>query len=174
MISPKQLAANRRNARSSRGPKTTSGKARSARNARRHGLAVPLLSDPVRAAEVEALTARIAGEDATPQIVRLARRIAEAQVDLNRVRMARRSLMEPGFSYSIYSPQRIKVRPRDRKLMEVLQGRPSAEKIALVLSDIDEQLQRLDRYERRALSRLKSAARAYLKINRYTNVPKQA
>jgi hypothetical protein len=38
MTSPKQLEANRRNAKLSSGPKSTEGKARSSRNALKHGL----------------------------------------------------------------------------------------------------------------------------------------
>jgi hypothetical protein len=38
MTSPKQLEANRTNAKHSSGPKSTNGKARSSRNALKHGL----------------------------------------------------------------------------------------------------------------------------------------
>ena len=42
MATEKQILANRRNARSSTGPRTTTGKASSRMNARRHGLAAHL------------------------------------------------------------------------------------------------------------------------------------
>jgi len=45
MTTPKQVAANRRNARMSTGPKTASGKAQSRRNALVHGLTARVLLD---------------------------------------------------------------------------------------------------------------------------------
>lgn len=42
MASEKQIAANRRNAKRSTGPKTVAGKLRSSQNAYRHGLSIPL------------------------------------------------------------------------------------------------------------------------------------
>jgi len=46
MATEKQIAANRANAKRSTGPKTAAGKLKSSRNAYRHGLSGPLLSDP--------------------------------------------------------------------------------------------------------------------------------
>ena len=82
MTSARKIRSNRANARSSTGPKTAKGRGRSARNAFRFGLSLPVLSDPSLSQEVVALARRIAGADATPEMQELARQIAEAQVDL--------------------------------------------------------------------------------------------
>ncbi len=92
MISAGKINANRANARASTGPKTAHGRAHSARNARRHGLSLPVLADPSLSEEVDVLASEIAGAGATPEIHELARRIAEAQIDLRRVRSARHDL----------------------------------------------------------------------------------
>jgi hypothetical protein len=49
----RKRAANRRNARSSTGPRTAAGKARVAQNALRHGLNVAVADDPLLTEEVE-------------------------------------------------------------------------------------------------------------------------
>ena len=87
-ISPRRLYANRCNARASTGPRSAAGKARAAQNARRHGLSAAA-RDPVYDQEVVALAHRIVGDEADGHRLALARRIAEAQVDLMRARRAR-------------------------------------------------------------------------------------
>jgi len=82
-------AANRANAARSTGPRTRAGKAVVARNALRHGLSVPVLADASLAAEAAALVRQIAGEDASEPRREAALRIAEAQVDVLRIRRVR-------------------------------------------------------------------------------------
>ena len=90
MTSARKVETNRVNARRSTGPKTVVGRAKAAQNARRHGLRVPVLSDPALSAEVEALAKSIVGPDCPfPELLALARKIAEAEIDIMRVRRAR-------------------------------------------------------------------------------------
>jgi hypothetical protein len=132
--------SNRANARSSTGPKTAEGRARSARNARRHGLSLPVLSDPVCSQEVDELAHQIAGANANAEIQELARRIAEAQIDLRRVRRARQALLSS----------------------ENLMAKPEGPtKFATILYDMAWRLAAMDRYERRALSRRKFAIQVF-------------
>jgi hypothetical protein len=93
LTSDRRQRANRANAKASTGPKTAAGKARAAQNAFRHGLNVPVLSDPLFAPEVEAMARKICGPDTDAATLEWARRIAEAQIDLNRVRASRRRLL---------------------------------------------------------------------------------
>jgi hypothetical protein len=76
MTSERKAQANRDNARKSTCPKTPRGKVRAARNARRLGLSVPVLADPVLCEQVAMLTREIAGETSNDNIRELARRIA--------------------------------------------------------------------------------------------------
>jgi hypothetical protein len=96
MTSSRKIEANRRNAKANTGPRSDAGKARSANNARRHGLAVPISSDVQLSAEAEHLANLIAGEGATPELLARARQIADAQIELRRVRQARYQAFDSG------------------------------------------------------------------------------
>jgi ABC transporter substrate binding protein len=102
LTSNRKIKANRANARASTGPKTARGRARAARNAFRHGLSLPVCSDPFLSEEVEALAREIAGPEANARIQELARRVAEAQIDLRRVRHARHQLLSNALNNPYY------------------------------------------------------------------------
>ena len=93
MTNDRKIKANRVNARASTGPNTFRGRARSARNAFRYGLSLPIQSDHALGEEAQALARQIAGPNASGQIQMLASRVAEAEVDLQRVRLAREQLL---------------------------------------------------------------------------------
>ena len=93
MTTLRKIQANRANARASTGPKTAPGRARAARNARRHGLSLSVFADPTQSEQVETLAREIAGEPTSDGIYQLARRVAEAQIDLQRVRCARHQFL---------------------------------------------------------------------------------
>src|SRR5690349_17031260 len=93
MTSPAKIRANRRNARKSTGPRTVAGKPIVARNARRHGLTLPLFCDPALLPEVDefarTVETSVTGDEADAEGHELAGRIAEAMIDLRRVRDAK-------------------------------------------------------------------------------------
>jgi hypothetical protein len=121
---------------------------------RRHGLSIPVLADSGLSKDVENLMHKIVGESSNPGQLEPARRFAEAQVDLARIRHARHELLSSGLD--------------DHKSVGVHKGKPAvsdkksgAETFVVDLSNQMRTLKRLDRYERRALSRRKSATREF-------------
>jgi len=140
MTSQRKMRANRQNARASTGPKTASGKARASANARQHGLATPTaLDDDLEWHAdrfVREVTASCHGDD--PRLMELARQIATSEAKLLRVRQERHQLL--------------------RKWPETSEGRAGLNSLSKVtagqlLEDMSLQMERLDRYERRALSK---------------------
>jgi hypothetical protein len=105
MISQRKIKANRADAKASTGPRTALGKSRAAQNARRHGLSVSIFAAPACSAKLADLAREIAGEGANPNVIELARRFAEAQIDLLRVRQARHDLLSQDLNDPEYRPK---------------------------------------------------------------------
>ena len=98
MASSKQIAANRRNAGKSTGPKSVPGRARSSRNALRHGLAIPVETDPHVRDEVKKLAKAIAAAAGLARSGEAAHSFAEAEFDLSRIRKLKSTVFnEAGF-----------------------------------------------------------------------------
>jgi hypothetical protein len=178
MTGERKIRANRANAQASTGPKTARGRSHAARNALRHALSLPVYSDPILSEEVEALAREIIGTDSNPEMQELARRIAEAQIDLRRVRHARHQILSQALSDPDYESETMLGKksalvirclrrfdpsaPMPDEVMEFLSSKPQGPyKFATILADKTRQLLALDRYERRALSRRKFAIRAF-------------
>ena len=131
MTSERKIAANRKNAKKSTGPRTEAGRATSRQNARRHGLATGIGSDPALRDDIEILAKLLA--DGRENIGEFAREAAEAHLDLARIRKIRAGL---------YARMRFFDAASTEDLMALA-----------------EQFARLERYERRAFSRRNRALR---------------
>ena len=156
MTSPRQLEANRANARASTGPKTQAGRARAALNALRHGLAVSVFGDIVWGPQVEVLARRIAGERADAELLEAASAVATAQMELNRMHTHRRRAIEQAVA-EYERGGRIAAMRGFKSLEAIEQDVQRVE----ILVGMARELARLDRYERRALSRRKFAIRKF-------------
>ena len=132
MTSKRKIAANRNNAKKSTGPRSAAGRATSRHNARRHGLATGIGSDPAFRDDIEILAKLLAG--GRENIGEFAREAAEAHLDLTRIRRIRAGL------WMQYLDDAASTTREDRR-------------------ELAEQFARLERYERRAFSRRKRALR---------------
>jgi hypothetical protein len=136
MTSDRKLEANRKNAQKSTGPRSEAGQRRSRRNALRHGLAVAIGSDPSFSDEIKRLASALARGRSGQNIGEFALQAAEAEIDLLRIRKLRASR----FSAVLGDP--------GTKLDDQ--------------SELNAELAKLERYERRAFARRKRAFRAMM------------
>src|SRR5262245_15389244 len=180
MASERQIAANRRNARKSTGPRSAAGKKRARRNAYRHGLSVSPSSNAAFAKELDRLVREIVGDTNDAIALERARAVAEAELDLARVRQAKVALIERASAFGELDPPqlfgtvtqiiraiRALERGRISPLPEPINSRAtmpshepykSAEDIRRVLPE----LRKLDRYEHRAAMRRDQAGRGLM------------
>jgi hypothetical protein len=134
MPSDQQIAANRKNAKKSTGPRSEIGKRRSRRNAFCHGLAIDAGFEPSLNSDIDIMAKAIVSASVQETPVAFARQLAEAEVDLIRIRKVRAALFNAHY-------QKLDLQPHN-------------------YTELNDNLSKLERYERRAFSRSKRALRA--------------
>jgi len=143
MTSQKKIEANRRNAERSTGPRTKLGKAKSAQNARKHGLATTGSWSPAMASRVEKLTDVFAGPDATREKRDQAKKVARAHNMLELVEEAKRRCIE----------QHLPAQAKSKAASKERQTTRSTRAWTWAQIEAIPELFKLERYERRAFSR---------------------
>ena len=158
------------------------GRAKASQNAWRHGLATALRSEPGVVEEIERIAHAIIVEAGRPDLIEYARRVAEAEIDLRRVRRARETLARlPTAAATSY---RLVKSPNSKLLMAVVRRlnrrkKSSFEELTKMvvaagwIPDAPDFVEAptkdgrnvkagvLERYERRAASRRKFAIRDF-------------
>lgn len=147
MASPHKNQANRLNSRKSSGPRTISGRQKSARNSLKHGLASIRHDGPASCLYIERLIEAYCGTDPDPRVRMQAQLVAESELLLRAVRQRQRDAIERRLATGATSTT--------NKTL-------SDEHDAMMAAASD--LKRLERYERRAWSRLKRAMRDFIDI----------
>jgi hypothetical protein len=186
MASDRQIAANRRNARKSKGPRSSAGKKRTSRNAYRHGLSLSSIANPTISKRLDKLACKIAGKGEAGIILEHARAAAQAALDLARVRQIKVATINRVYALGAFDPgpdiaSAIKAllhlelaserktprgRPAIPELVDPLPTMPNsgAERAAEAIQKALPELRRLDRYEGRAIARRDRAIREIVKI----------
>lgn len=152
MTSFRKAQANRMNALTSTGPRSINGKRRSSGNARKHGLSVCAHLDASANKEAVRLALDIAGVDGSLEMQRLALKIANSHFDWLRVRDARISFIEQNIREEEASSEE-GASSNEVECKEV--------RVALAFVRNAARIRLFDRYEKRALSRRKTAIREY-------------
>jgi hypothetical protein len=144
MTSEQKIAANRKNARRSTGPRGAEARNRTRFNATRHGLAAMIVADPAIGDQASRVATAVcpAGADAVAR--QWAVIFAESEASLRRVRAAKVRILEqlagPERAQGPHAPE------------------PATAAKLVSRSDLLNRLVQLDRYERRAFSRVDRAA----------------
>jgi hypothetical protein len=179
MPTDRQLAANRRNARNSCGPRSPNSKARVSKNAYRHGLSVGVGISPAFDQQIEARAIKIAKVDRIN--LADARALAAAEFDLNRVLRAKTSLinrmlifgtLESQYLFSSMAQEvkflklliygKISVFPQPPDLSASMPKEEPDRTVEALRRALPE-LEKLERYEKQATARINRAIRAITK-----------
>lgn len=89
MASERQIEANRRNAKRSTGPQTDAGRLASARNARRHGLSIPMERDEALVIAARGLAGALDVNETLEPNSSVALKAAMGHLEMRRVRQTR-------------------------------------------------------------------------------------
>ena len=168
MASNRQIAANRRNARQSTGPRSSAGRNRSRRNSYRHGLAAGVTLNAERFKHIERLARKIAGDSTDVLTVERARTLAQAEYELALIRQAKVALISRVMAFGAFETQDSTEPKEVRRLIRALKrgefvvperveiaAMPTIEpeRTAEAIRRALPELIKLDRYERRATAR---------------------
>ena len=167
MASAKQIAANRRNAHKSTGPRSSVGKRRTSRNSYRHGFSASVTSSAERTKWIEKLARNIAGNSTDVVVLQCARDAAQAELDLAQIGRVKVALIERMLAFGEFqAPQAFKSVGQIKQFLNALdRGKvivpipveaawtmPSAdpERLGEAARRALPELLKLDRYERHA------------------------
>lgn len=164
MASERRIAANRRNAQKSTGPKTALGKKRSSQNAYAHGLSLPVRNAGSQK-QIEELAHLFAADASDARFLGLAETAAEAQADLERVRKVKTAMIERAL---------VQTQGGNRAPSELLDssgpmlaGEEEGERSFVdAVRNILPDLTKINRYEKRAASRRDRAIHALASFDR--------
>ena len=164
MSSAKQIAANRKNAQKSKGPRTAAGKARASRNSRKHALCTISRNNPLYAPRIEAIARTICSEATNAELWEQALIIGECTTLLACAQAERIALIEQSLGST--SAHMSDADAAGRAELGASQCKPAPLRDELeVMGLAARDLNRLERYERRALSRRKRAIETFMAIN---------
>jgi hypothetical protein len=169
MSSQKQIEANRRNAQNSKGPRTTGGKARASRNSRKHALNTISHNNSLFAPRIEAIARAVCPETTNSALWEQALIIGECTTVLVCVQATRIALLEQSLGSTSAHMTDVDAAGTELERSESEPDPPRDEFAAMGLAARD--LDRLERYERRALSRRKRAIEMYMAISNTPQSP---
>jgi hypothetical protein len=170
VASKRQIAANRKNARKSTGPRSRAGKHRASRNAFRHGLSLRISASGTLAKQLDKLARKIAGDTKDPIILEHAWAVALAELELARVRRAKVALIERARAFGDFDPLQpfssareaigfskalargMSITPKPIDPAATVPAQAPDRSVEAIRRAIPELL-KLDRYERRAAAR---------------------
>ena len=181
MASARQIAANRKNAQKSTGPRTLAGKQRASHNAYRHGLSIQT-DDGESCDAVESLVQRIAPGSRDQDLLHWAAVAAGAHLELARIRqiksdvvnrMAQFNALDAAERFRIQAAAMRYLGSLDKPLRELrrivsLPNPSEAEREAEVVLRLLPELRKLNRYEARAYASWDRAlGEVSLKMSKY-------
>ncbi len=162
MPTERQIAANRRNAQKSTGPRTLPGKERASRSYYRHGLRARTPPAPEGARRIERLARKIADASTDTIVLEAARAAAQAEFDIAQVRRVKVVAIEQMRAVGAFVAVPTSLTRRKTKASIPLAKAGAAAEPECMDEAVWEalpQLLKLDRYERRAMARLSHSLR---------------
>jgi hypothetical protein len=186
MASHRQIAANRRNARRSTGPRSAASRKRSSWNSFRHGLTAGVTATAERIKYIERLARKIAGASTDIVTLEYARTFAQAEFDLAQIRRAKVALISRVMAFG-----RLETPNDDFESRQVKRFLSALERGEQILPDRIEtpampttepartaeairralpELIKLDRYERRAAARRARGLRIFIDHKKETTI----